>query len=169
MEIWKDIKGFEGFYQVSNFGNVKRLKTKVKSKNNSYRTVKERFLKLNTDDKGYFIVVLSVKNKCKTKKVHQLVAQEFLSHTPCGMKTVVDHIDNNKNNNKASNLQLISQRKNTSKDKKGTSKYTGVSWFKRDEKWQSSIRINGKCRHLGYFISEIEASKAYENSILKNN
>ena len=64
------------------------------------------------------------------------------------------------------NLQYITQRLNSSKDKKNTSSiYTGVSWSKEKKKWKSCIRINGKSKHLGYFTDELEASNAYQKAI----
>jgi len=117
MEIFKDIPGYEGIYQVSDLGRVKSLKFN-----------KEKILKPGVNNHGYYTVVLC-KGKRKTINVHQLVAMAFLNHEPCGYNgLIVDHKDNNPLNNRLSNLQLISQRENTSKDKKGSSKYTGVSW-----------------------------------------
>jgi len=51
---------------------------------------------------------------------------------------------------------------------KYTSKYTGVSWYKRLNKWRSKIQKNGKCKHLGYFNSDLDASIAYQNELSKN-
>ena len=101
------------------------------------------------------------------RTVNQIMAIAFLSHKPCGHKIVVDHIDNNKLNNKLYNLQLITHRENISKDKKGSSKYTGVCWHKIKNKWQSSIAINGKIKYLGIFTNEIEAAQAYQNELKK--
>ena len=64
------------------------------------------------------------------------------------------------------NLQLISSRENSSKDKKGgSSEYTGVCWDRSRGKWISSIIINGKRKTLGRFTEELEASKAYQNAL----
>ena len=151
MENWKDIEGYED-YQVSDMGRVKSLKRG-----------KERILKGVLDIYGYLIVTLCENNKRKTFKIHKLVAIEFLNHIPCGYKEVVDHIDNNPLNNKVDNLQLISARENTSKDKKGgASKYTGVCWAKQKNKWKSSIYIKSKLIYLGLFINEEEAHLKYQ-------
>jgi len=166
MEIWKEIKGFED-YEVSNLGRVKSLARIVTTIKGS-RTYKEKILKANTDSTGYMVVTLYKNKKCKTIKVHILVAIAFLNHKPNGHKLVVDHIDNNPLNNKLGNLQIITQRKNTSKDVKGcSSKYTGVSWNKRFKKWRASIGLKGKTKHLGYFTDELEAAKAYQNALAK--
>jgi len=154
-EEYRNIEGYS-FYQVSNLGNVKSLKFN-----------KERILKPSKDISGYDFVVITSNKKRKTIKIHQLVAMAFLNHKPNGMKIVVDHIDNDKDNNKLSNLQLISHRKNTSKDKNGASKYTGVSKFKKGNKWVAHIRINSKSKYLGLFNCELAAAHAY-NKALKN-
>ena len=115
-EIWKDIEGYEGLYQVSDLGRVKSLKFG-----------KERILKQNQTYKGYLVVTLSENGKTKTRNVHVLVAMAFLDHKPDGtQKVVVDHIDNNKNNNTLDNMQLISHRENVSKDRYNETGYTGV-------------------------------------------
>lgn len=156
MEIWKKIKDYPD-YEVSNLGNVKSLKFN-----------KEKILKPSKDGKGYLKVALFKNGKSKTKKNHKLVAMAFLNHITNGYEIVVDHINNIPTDNRLENLQLITQRENVSKDiVNSSSKYTGVSWYKRDNKWKSSIRIKGNKKHLGYFKCEIEASKAYQEA-LKN-
>lgn len=156
-EVWKDVKGYEGSYQVSNFGRVKSLKYN-----------KQRILKLTSDRNGYYRCSLWLKGNQKRFKVHILVAMSLLGHIPDGHKIVVDHVDNDKSNNRLENLQLISQRENTSKDKKGySSQYVGVTWHKATSKWVSRIVIEGKSKYLGLFTNEIEAAEAYQ-STLKN-
>ena len=162
-EIWKDIPGYEGIYQVSNLGNVKSL-PRIMIKKGVFLS-NEKILKSGINNLGYLSVVLFNKNT-KTFKVHQLVAMAFLNHIPDGTyRLVVDHINRDKLDNKVENLQIITQRKNVSKDKKGTSKYTGVSWNIRNKKWVSQIRINGKVKYLGLFNTELEASEAYKNKL----
>ena len=157
MEIWKDVPNYNGVYQVSNLGNVKSL-----------RYSKEKQLTKTIDSTGYMKCGLTKDGKLKNIRVHQLVAMAFLNHFSNGNRSiVVDHIDNNKLNNKLENLQLITSRKNASKDKKGVSKYTGVCWFNRDKKWKAQIYKNGKQTHLGYFDTEIEAYKIYKKELNK--
>lgn len=161
-EIFKDIPGYEGIYQVSNLGRVKSLPREI-WKNGFYIT-KEKILKPNIGNIKYCYVILYKNLQKKTIRVHQLVAMAFLNHTPCGHKLHVDHIDNNPLNNQLDNLQIISARLNSSKDRKnGTSKYIGVSWSKVMKKWLSCIVLNGKIKVLGYFEDELEASEKYNN------
>lgn len=160
MEIWKDIPSYKGLYQVSNKGNVKSLKRKGR--------LKDHILKPGIVAKGYYNVVLS-KNKQKSQKyVHVLVVCAFMNDKPDGRKTIIDHIDNNKLNNNLSNLQLTTQRINTSKDRfrfNYSSKYVGVCKRTYGKKWQASIWIKDRRKHLGCFNLEINAHKAYQNAL----
>lgn len=165
-EIWKDVVGYEGLYEVSSLGNIKSLAKKVKMPNNGYRIQNEKLLVLCKDTKGYYSVKLCLKGKAKSYNVHKLVAISFLNNKTDGtQKIVVDHIDSNPLNNKVENLQLITQRENTSKTKRGSSKYTGVFYATKLKKWRSSIYINGKKIHLGYYNTELEASEIYQNKL----
>lgn len=76
-EIWKDIEGYEGLYQVSNLGRVKSLKRE--SKNN--KNVTDRILKYKLDTYGYPTVILYKEAKAKTVKIHRLVASIFIPNT----------------------------------------------------------------------------------------
>lgn len=89
-EIWKDIGGFEGLYQVSNLGRVKRVTT-------------GRVLKGMASGKGYLLVGLSKNNIRSVKTIHRLVAQAFIPNPE--NKPEVNHIDENKTNNMVSNLE----------------------------------------------------------------
>lgn len=166
-EIFEDIPEYEGSYQVSTFGRVKSLSRKAWSgHNNCYGILKDRMLKVSISNGGYFKVTLYINNKKKLFKVASLVAVTFLDHKPDGTNRItIDHKNNIRTHNWLWNLQLISIRENSSKDKKGTSKYTGVSWSKRSMKWVSHIKINGKSKHLGLFNNEKEASDAYQEAL----
>lgn len=165
-EVWKSIPGYEGLYEFSNLHNVKSLSRRVKNWKGSF-ILKERILKLHFNGK-YHKVGLHLNGKEKKFGIHQLVAMEHFAHVPCGYKLVVDHIDTDTLNNKIENLQIITQRENTSRSRKITSsQYTGVSWHKKTNNWQSAIRINGKKVYLGNFDSQEEASLFYNNA-LKN-
>ena len=162
MEIWKDIPNYEGLYKVSNLGKVKSLARK----SSCGRQLNERILKTPPGGGGYYQCNLYLNGKQKLFNVHKLVAISFLNHKPNGMKIVVDHIDNNKSNNRLENLQLISQRQNSSKDKKGGgSEHIGVYWNKTANKWRAQIEIEGKKKYLGYFTDEVQASRAYQSAL----
>ena len=138
-EIWKDIPNYEGLYQVSDLGNVKRLKRKIILKSDFELILKEKILK-QSYNKGYKKVHLSYNNSRKYYSVHQLVAMAFLNHKPCGLNIVVDHINENKDDNTIKNIQLVTQRHNISKSiKNKSSKHTGVSWDKKNKKWRKNL------------------------------
>lgn len=165
-EVWKDIKGFEGYYQVSNFGNIKSLSRTILNHGVNPFTSKEKILKGKLVDKKRLYVNLYSADKRTQQQVSVLVAIEFLGHVPNGHITIVDHIDNNPLNNRADNLQLTTQRHNSSKDQKNrSSKYIGVFWDKARLKWESRIWINGKKHFLGRFENEEKASEAYQNKL----
>jgi hypothetical protein len=160
-ELWKDIPGYETLYQASNLGQVKSLDRKNRRGYNIKGVI------LGKGNKGYNTVSLCRGLNKKIYNTHQIIAITFLNHTPCGHRVVVDHIDGDKHNNKISNLQLISQRENSSKDKKGgSSKYIGVHWHKYSNSWTSQIRINGKIKSLGYFEDEDDAGQAYQKALI---
>lgn len=167
-EIWKDIEGYEGYYQISNLGRVKSLPREIDNKKHIYIS-NERILKGGFDKRGYCVIVLcNGSEKRRYARVHQLVAIAFLGHKQCGFDKIIDHINNNKRDNRLDNLQITTTRNNTSKDKQNTtSKYTGVYWHSGNKVWNAAIRINGKKKHLGTFKDELSASNAYNNVLNK--
>ena len=171
-EIWKDLPDYEGYYQVSDLGRVKSLSRLIIRKNfksieNVKCTITDRILRQIIGSHNYFKVKLYKDCKVKTFQIHVLVAISFLNHRPDGThKIVVDHKINIRDDNRLSNLQLITQRKNTSKDKKNkSSKYTGVYFDKKRLKWESRINVLNKKIYLGRFDTEEEASEYYENAV----
>lgn len=122
-EIWKDIKGYEGLYQVSNYGNVKSIKRCI-------------LLKQNTSSE-YNQVRLCKNGIYKNKKIHRLVAEEFLPNI--NNYNCVNHIDENKRNNIVYNLEWCSKKyncnygKRNEKASKNNSKYKIVQKKKDGE------------------------------------
>jgi hypothetical protein len=155
LEIWKDIKSYEGLYEVSNRGRVKSLKW-----------TKDKILKPKISNAGYCLIPLWKNGKSKTFPIHRLVYQSFIGELIKGL--VVDHISGDRIQNSVENLQQISYRENTVRGnvtKNSTSKYPGVNWEKSKNKWKSRISLNGKKKHLGLFESELEAAQAYEQAL----
>lgn len=164
-EIWKDVPNYEGLYQISDLSRVKSLPRKmVKGKAVFIST--EKILKPAQNSGGYMQVILCKSGTQKAITIHQLIAMTFLGHTPCGYELVIDHINDNKLDNRVENLQIVTNRFNACKTQgKYSSQYKGVSWSKRYKKWQSLIQINGINTHLGLFNCELAASLAYQNKL----
>lgn len=166
-EIWKDVLGYEGLYEISNMGNIRSLDRTIVTKRKNIRIKKGKILAPQKTTVGYYIVVLHKDLKQKSFAVHKLMAVNFLNHKPCGYKEVVNHKDFDKLNNKLSNLELVSQRENTNqKHLDSLSKFTGVSFSKERNCWVSHIYFGNKNIYLGSCSSEEEASELYENALL---
>ena len=109
VEEWRDIKGFEGFYQVSNFGRVRSLDCLKPAPMNSKRKTyikKGTILKTNTDKRGYEIVRLNYHGKHRQTRIHRLVAEAFIDNP--NRFPAINHIDENKKNNMVENLEWCS-------------------------------------------------------------
>ena len=116
-ERWKDIQGFEGLYQISDWGRVKALTRTLPHKTYGQWTIKEKILKpsLNgKNSKGYLFVILFDENK-KTHnfRIHRLVAKHFVNNPDNDNLIFVDHIDGNKTNNYYKNLEWVTPLENT--------------------------------------------------------
>ena len=101
MEQWKDVEGYEGLYIVSNYGRIKSLPRE---------TTKGKIIKQMQDKDGYFKVCLSKNNIRKTHFVHRLVATAFIKK-PFD-KNIINHIDENKQNNCVLNLEWCTTKYN---------------------------------------------------------
>lgn len=110
-EIWKDIPGYEGHYQVSSFGRVKSLNRIVYRENGEPNPVRERILKPFLHNNGYLSVNLRSNNRA-TFHIQRLVAISFY-----GFKENMhaDHINNDKKDNNASNIRWLSPAENLSR------------------------------------------------------
>lgn len=108
-EAWKDVKKFEGVYQVSNLGRVRRLDTLIPF-SGKLAVRKGRLMKLTKNSKGYLTVVLCWKSLRKTYSVHMLVADSFIIKVPT--LTQVNHIDGDPLNNIEENLERCTPKYN---------------------------------------------------------
>lgn len=106
MEEWKDIKGYEGYYQISSYGNVKSL-DRICKNGNGFFLKKGCYLKQIKDRNGYLCVVLQKHGSRKFKLIHRLVAEEFIKKDEG--KNEINHKDENKSNNHFSNLEWCSR------------------------------------------------------------
>lgn len=110
-EVWKDIDGYEGMYQISNFGRVKSIERAVKNRSNGTRLVKERIRSLAKDKDGYLMVTLSVSQHHVTLKVHRLVGDAFIPN-PNNLPEI-NHLKRVKTDNRYHQLEWSTALDNT--------------------------------------------------------
>lgn len=109
-EVWKDIKDYEGIYQVSNFGNVKSLDREVAPNNRVPYWRKGKIFKQSKSNLGYMTVGFTVNNIKVNKYVHRLVAETFITNW-CNHPQV-NHVDCDKTNNRMYNLEWCTNSQN---------------------------------------------------------
>ena len=144
-EEWKDIIGYEGYYQISNLGRVKSLEREVKCAYNSKRLVKERIMKCNKDKDGYLLVLLAKESKNKYFKVHRLVGIHYIDN-PDNLPQI-NHKDENKQNNTVDNLEWC------------TNKYNNNYGTKNDKSKRPIIQLSLDYKYICRYKSIVEASK----------
>ena len=109
-EIWKPVVGYEGLYEASSLGRIKSLDRYVKCPLNKKRLIMGVVLSPAISIKGYYMVSLSRLGKSNSRTIHRIIAKAFISNyenKPC-----INHIDENKLNNKQSNLEWCTHSEN---------------------------------------------------------
>ena len=157
-EVWRDVKGYEGLYQVSSNGRVKSLERTFIDKIGRERCVKECILKPGMDKGGYLRVGLCDGEKRKTFKVHRLVCEAY--HENPDNKPQVNHINEIKTDNRACNLEWCTRKQNinhgsrTERVAKARSKPVGQYTLDGDlvKIWQSTNEVQ---RQTGFGCGNI--------------
>ena len=113
-EIWKSIKDYEGYYEVSSLGRVRSIERTIVKNDGRVTTYKERIIKPHKNNQGYLMVSLYVGGKCKRFLVHRLVAEAFIpnpENKPC-----VDHINTIRTKNEVTNLRWATYEENNNNE-----------------------------------------------------
>lgn len=114
MEIWKNIEGYEGLYQISNYGNCKSLDRTIERKSRWGNIIKinyiGKFLVPNKVGKGYYRYDLCKNGKYEYFYIHRLVFETFIGKIPDGLE--IDHINTDKSDNRLCNLRVVDRKGN---------------------------------------------------------
>lgn len=171
--MWKDIKGFEGYYQISDQGQVKSLERQITDSVGHIYIVRERIIKPWKAGRGYFAVTLSKNGKTKASYVHLLVAMAFISN-PNNFPTI-NHINGNKLDNSVGNLEWVSYSYNNQHaydiglHKKGEEQYRAklteenVREIKRLGKYATYQQIGDKYHVSQATIRDVLIGKTWKN------
>ena len=118
-------------------------------------------------DKGYHYIKINYNGKRYIIAEHRVIWALSKNQWP---EHTIDHIDNNKSNNKMKNLRsatVAENNKNKPSTKNSTSKYKGITWKSKENKWYVAVRVYGKSKHLGIFYDEVDAAIAYNQAAKK--
>jgi len=163
-EEWRDIPDYVGMYQISTLGRLKSLERFRFHKKRGKELIKLRILKQTRFSKSRLFVGLWKDKVKKLKSISLIMGEVFFNHKYDHSKQeMVDHKNNNPLDNRLENLQIITHRKNSSKDKKPKTGYTGV--YKQKNKFRVSIDFNNKRYNLGSFYSAKKASEIYVEAV----
>lgn len=154
-EIWKDIEGYNGAYQVSNMGRVRSFKG---------RGVK--ILKASISTPGYTFVKLSLEGKGTIFYIHRLVAEYFCKGYRKGLH--VDHVNGTKTDNRFFNLRWVTRLHNNELFSQRRSVFgVGVTYYKN--KYRAQIRFKGKNKTIGRYDTPEQARQARQDFKTKHN
>jgi hypothetical protein len=158
MEEFKIIPGFNNYSGNKN-GQIKNNLT-------------DKILNYSSNGEGYVRVGLKNQDRqVKFLRVHRVIAELFIENTDPTKYTIVDHLDRNRSNNCVTNLRWATPSENqlnTTKRKDTISKYKGINFDKKINKWIARISIDSKRKYLGAFNSDEEAFEYRSKFILDN-
>lgn len=158
-EIWKDVVGFESCYSISNFGNIKSKDRYSKPyKNGQCHLITGKVRKPSIKNGYYFCWLQNQEGVRYMQYIHRLVAQTFVTNK--NNLPVIDHIDGNKLNNSYKNLRWCT----VSKNNLNTDKRKGYFFNKKNNRFYSRIKHQGKAKILGSHSSAKEATDLYQKS-----
>jgi hypothetical protein len=165
-EIWKDIPGYEGYYQASDLGRIRSLDRMMYPPHTKETLRKGKIISPSINPKGYNIIGLYKDGKGKYTSVHRLITTTVLGKSDLH----IDHIDGNKINNRLDNLRYCTVRENNTfrnwdRSKGFSSSFVGVHKSRTPGVWLANIYLNNKSIYLGRFKNEDEAAEAYQYAL----
>lgn len=168
MEIWKDVMGYEGRYQVSNLGRVKSLKRKFGCFGRAKTSFKEIIIKPTTNSRGYVTMLLWDDGKIKGTTVHRLVATHFIPNNNA-LELTVNHKNGIKTDNRVENLEWLTRGDNVRHGLKiGLKKSfgrTGKKESKATEKKEKKVRG----RRVNKLDAQLNIVTTYPHAIAAEN
>lgn len=153
-EIWKDIPGYDGVYRVSNFGNILRMPRIVVDSIGRKRLFPSHLMRKYSGCHGYDYVTLSKDGVEESAFVQRVVAITFVKNDDPQRKTEVNHIDENKKNNRADNLEWITSSENK---RHGTGKERMLATRKLNSSYGSEKKV-GKFGSNGTLLAEYRSA-----------
>lgn len=161
-EIWKDIPGYEGYYQVSTFGRVRSVDRTVYDSVGRVRHLKGQLKKLSKLNDGYIAVSLCLDGIEKHVQVHRLIAITFIPNSE--HKPQVNHKDGNKTNNSVDNLEWVTAKENTEHaSRTGLRESVGYENGHHNNwpKYEKSRCRPVVCEEIGQFFRSIASAAAW--------
>jgi predicted XRE-type DNA-binding protein len=159
MEIWKDVSGYEGIYQISSYGRIKSMARKVRARNGAMKPLIEKIMTPLFTSQGYLNIVASRNQVRGTLVIHHLVASHFIGDRPHGL--VIDHIDGNITNNRVDNLRYVTTKANLRKRKDVKLNYDCVEKIRNMIGNFSQKEIAGRFNVSQSLISKIATGKLW--------
>lgn len=165
-EIWKDIVGYEGLYQVSNYGRIKRLSGFYfcGHRNQDKRIINETIMSFSKNQKGYFALRLSKDGERKGYLVHRLVWITFNGSIPEGMQ--VNHINEIKTDNRLCNLNLMTPKENVNWGTRNIRVANSLTDNTKKTKSVNQLDINGNFLKKWNSFKEIENTLGYSKTLI---
>jgi len=161
-EVWKPVKNYEGLYEVSSLGRVKRLARQTVIREH-VRRLEEKILRPGLTKMGYCTVSLTKNHEHKSFYLYHLVWDMFGDRQRNGFKLMVDHKDNDKRNCTADNLQLLTGRENCLKyyDTDGYNPFAGTQ--RNGKNWIAKIKIGDQQHYIGTYENREDAAQAFRD------